>query len=105
MKMGEWEDAERELQDALGKDAKDPDTLANLITVGLHLGKNTARYARWVWVAGVHWCVLCPAGAAVVHLETVWMHLAALDVWQCLRTQLESSAQCTRSPGGGASPI
>lgn len=26
------------------QDAKDPDTLANLITVGLHLGKNTARY-------------------------------------------------------------
>jgi hypothetical protein len=26
------------------QDAKDPDTLANLITVGLHLGKNTQRY-------------------------------------------------------------
>jgi hypothetical protein len=34
-------------QEALGKDAKDPDTLANLITVGLHLGKNTSRYTRW----------------------------------------------------------
>lgn len=33
MKMGEWEDAERDLQEALGKDAKDADTLANLITV------------------------------------------------------------------------
>lgn len=45
MKMGEWEDAERDLLEALGKDAKEPDTLANLVTVGLHLGKNTARYA------------------------------------------------------------
>lgn len=45
MKMGEWEDAERDLQEALGKDAKDADTLANLITVGLHLGKSTSRYA------------------------------------------------------------
>ncbi|WIA34245.1 hypothetical protein OEZ86_012596 [Tetradesmus obliquus] len=45
MKMGEWEDAERDLLEALGKDAKDPDSLANLVTVGLHLGKNTARYA------------------------------------------------------------
>jgi hypothetical protein len=35
MKMGEWEDAERDLQEALGKDAKDADTLANLITVSL----------------------------------------------------------------------
>jgi coatomer protein complex subunit epsilon len=45
MKMGEWEDAERDLLDALGKNAQDPDTLANLIAVGLHLGKPTARYA------------------------------------------------------------
>ncbi|KAI8469713.1 MAG: epsilon-COP [Monoraphidium minutum] len=45
MKMGEWEDAERDLLDALGKSAQDADTLANLITVALHLGKPTARYA------------------------------------------------------------
>eukprot|EP00197_Chlamydomonas_leiostraca_P002157 CAMPEP_0202858162 /NCGR_PEP_ID=MMETSP1391-20130828/812_1 /ASSEMBLY_ACC=CAM_ASM_000867 /TAXON_ID=1034604 /ORGANISM="Chlamydomonas leiostraca, Strain SAG 11-49" /LENGTH=288 /DNA_ID=CAMNT_0049537049 /DNA_START=25 /DNA_END=891 /DNA_ORIENTATION=- len=44
MKMGEWEDAERDLLDAFNKDAKDADTLANLITCGLHLSKNTARY-------------------------------------------------------------
>ena len=43
MKQGEWEDAERDLLEALGKDAKDPDTLANLVTVGLHLGKQTTR--------------------------------------------------------------
>jgi coatomer protein complex subunit epsilon len=43
MKQGEWEDAERDLLEALGKDAKDPDTLANLVTVGLHLGKQTSR--------------------------------------------------------------
>lgn len=39
MKMGEWEDAERDLQEALGKDAKDADTLANLITVSVHAGR------------------------------------------------------------------
>ncbi|KAF8066259.1 coatomer subunit epsilon-1 [Scenedesmus sp. PABB004] len=32
MKMGEWEDAERDLLEALGRDAKEPDTLANLVT-------------------------------------------------------------------------
>ena len=26
------------------RDAKDPDTLANLTVVGLHLGKNVSRY-------------------------------------------------------------
>lgn len=31
--MCEWEDAERDLLEALGKDAKEPDTLANLVTV------------------------------------------------------------------------
>lgn len=44
MKMGRWEDADHDLQEAFNKDAKDPDTLSNLITVGLHLGKNVARY-------------------------------------------------------------
>ncbi len=44
MKVGDWEDAERDLLEASAKDAKDPDTLANLITVGLHLAKNVARY-------------------------------------------------------------
>ncbi len=31
-------------QEAFNRDAKDPDTLSNLITCGLHLGKNIARY-------------------------------------------------------------
>ncbi|EFJ49020.1 epsilon-COP [Volvox carteri f. nagariensis] len=44
MKMGRWEDADHDLQEAFSKDSKDPDTLSNLITVGLHLGKNVARY-------------------------------------------------------------
>lgn len=45
MKMGQWEDAEADLLDAFNKDAKDPDTLANLVTVGLHLSKNVSRYS------------------------------------------------------------
>lgn len=45
MKMGEWEDAERDLLDALAKNAQDTDALANLIAVGLHLGKPISRYA------------------------------------------------------------
>uniref|UniRef100_A0A7S0VBN2 Coatomer subunit epsilon n=1 Tax=Polytomella parva TaxID=51329 RepID=A0A7S0VBN2_9CHLO len=44
MKRGEWEDAERDLLEALGKDAKDSDTLANLSACGLHLGRNVQRY-------------------------------------------------------------
>lgn len=44
MKTGEWEDAEHDLLESAAKDAKDPDTLANLITVGLQLGKNVSRY-------------------------------------------------------------
>ena len=33
------------LQEAYEKDAKNPDTLANLITVGIHLGrKSVSRY-------------------------------------------------------------
>jgi tetratricopeptide (TPR) repeat protein len=46
MKMGEWEDAERDLLEGLGVDAKDADVLAGLISVALHLGKPAARYAQ-----------------------------------------------------------
>ncbi|GBF97589.1 hypothetical protein Rsub_10725 [Raphidocelis subcapitata] len=45
MKMGEWEDAERDLMDGLAKGPQDPDVLSNLIVVGLHLGKPTAKFA------------------------------------------------------------
>jgi hypothetical protein len=46
MKMGEWEDAERDLLEGLKMDAKDADVLAALIPVALHLGKPAARYAQ-----------------------------------------------------------
>lgn len=44
--QGNWEEAEQLLQDAYEKDAKGADTLANLVVAGLHLGKNTSRYAK-----------------------------------------------------------
>ena len=45
MVMGRFEEAEKDLMEALSKDSKDPETLANLVTVNLHLGKPAAsRY-------------------------------------------------------------
>jgi coatomer subunit epsilon len=44
MRMLRWEEVETELQDALRKDDKDPEALANLIAVNLHLGKPYTRY-------------------------------------------------------------
>lgn len=44
MRMGRWEEAEQQLMEALEKDAKNADTLANLVTTCLHLGKATSRY-------------------------------------------------------------
>ncbi|KAJ7522743.1 hypothetical protein O6H91_18G025100 [Diphasiastrum complanatum] len=44
MHMGHFEDAETVLLEALNKDAKDADTIANLIVCNLHLGKPTSRY-------------------------------------------------------------
>ncbi|KAF5198960.1 Coatomer subunit epsilon-2 [Thalictrum thalictroides] len=44
MHMGQFEDAENFLLDALNKDAKDAETLANLIVCSLHLGKPSSRY-------------------------------------------------------------
>uniref|UniRef100_A0ACD5UFE7 Uncharacterized protein n=1 Tax=Avena sativa TaxID=4498 RepID=A0ACD5UFE7_AVESA len=44
MHMGSFEEAETLLLEALNKDAKDPETLANLIGCNLHLGKASSRY-------------------------------------------------------------
>ena len=44
MRMGRYDDAEKELLEALSKDAKNPETLANLFVCALHNGKPSARY-------------------------------------------------------------
>ena len=44
MKMGRWEEAETDLQDALKKDDKDSDTLANMVACMLHLSKPYNRH-------------------------------------------------------------
>ena len=38
MHQGQWEEAEKDLMEAVTKDGKDPETLANLVVVNLHLG-------------------------------------------------------------------
>ena len=44
MRMGRYDDAERELLEALAKDSKHPETLANLFVCALHNGKPSSRY-------------------------------------------------------------
>lgn len=43
MAMGRFDEAEKDLMEALSKDSKDADTLANLVACGLHLGKPSAQ--------------------------------------------------------------
>ncbi len=47
MRMGRWEEAESQLMEAFEKDAKNPDTLANLATASLHLGKPASRFVGY----------------------------------------------------------
>lgn len=44
MHMGNFDEAETLLLEALNKDAKDPETLANLVVCSLHLGKPASRF-------------------------------------------------------------
>ncbi|KAK9068859.1 hypothetical protein SSX86_012975 [Deinandra increscens subsp. villosa] len=44
MHMGNYDEAESFLLEALNKDAKDPETIANLVVCSLHLGKPTSRF-------------------------------------------------------------
>ena len=71
--QGNWEEAEQLLQDAYEKDAKGADTLANLVVAGLHLGKNTSRYAK---------CApLSPPLSAVFRLGRLLRTWCSLPVW------------------------
>ncbi|KAL2244568.1 coatomer subunit epsilon-1 [Sesamum indicum] len=44
MHKGDFDEAETLLLEALNKDAKDPETLANLVVCSLHVGKSASRY-------------------------------------------------------------
>ncbi|CAL9235555.1 unnamed protein product [Arabidopsis halleri] len=44
LQMGDFDEAETLLLEALNKDAKDPETLANLVVCSLHVGKSSSRY-------------------------------------------------------------
>lgn len=48
MRQSQWQDAEATLQEAFQKDGKNPETLANLVTVSLHVGKasNVSRFTN-----------------------------------------------------------
>eukprot|EP00270_Netrium_digitus_P008855 TRINITY_DN2673_c0_g2_i1.p1 TRINITY_DN2673_c0_g2~~TRINITY_DN2673_c0_g2_i1.p1 ORF type:complete len:290 (-),score=48.67 TRINITY_DN2673_c0_g2_i1:256-1125(-) len=54
MHMGRFEDAENLLLDALNKDAKDANTLANLVVCGLHRGKPVTRYMNQLRTVAPH---------------------------------------------------
>ncbi|KAK4488036.1 hypothetical protein RD792_003777 [Penstemon davidsonii] len=51
MHKGEFDEAETLLLEALNKDAKDPETLANLVVCSLHLGKSSSRYLNQLKLA------------------------------------------------------
>jgi coatomer protein complex subunit epsilon len=53
MLMGAYDDAERELLEAIGKDAKNAETLANLATCAAHLGKSSSRFINAIKALGV----------------------------------------------------
>merc|ERR1712205_229763 len=62
MAMGRYEDAEKDLVEAINKDSKDPDTLQNLAVCALHLGKPTTRFVNQLKT-------LTPKPAAIAALE------------------------------------
>jgi len=53
MMMGSYDDAERELLEAIAKDAKNPETLANLAACAAHLGKSSTRFINAIKALGV----------------------------------------------------
>eukprot|EP00898_Chlorokybus_atmophyticus_P004384 jgi/Chlat1/4947/Chrsp32S04941 len=52
MQMGHYEEAERDLLEALNKDSNNLDTLANLVVADLHVGKPVTRYLNQIRTSG-----------------------------------------------------
>lgn len=90
MRMGRWEEAESQLLEAFEKDAKNADTLANLITVSLHLSKPASRYSGCA--LSLYLLYKCCSEVHVFRQEQVrlMIHLAFKFVW--LYRQLKTLA-------------
>lgn len=59
-----YDDAEKDLVEAINKDSKDPDTLQNLAVCSLHLGKPVTRFVNQLKT-------LVPKPAAITQLESL----------------------------------
>ena len=62
MAMGRYEEAEKDLVEAINRDSKDPEALQNLAVCALHLGKPTTRFVNQLKT-------LTPKPAAIATLE------------------------------------
>ncbi|XP_031247544.1 coatomer subunit epsilon-1-like [Pistacia vera] len=69
MHMGNFDEAETLLLEALNKDAKDPETLANLIVCSLHLGKSSSRYLSQLKLSYPHHILVKRATSAEENFE------------------------------------
>eukprot|EP00850_Spirogloea_muscicola_P011804 SM000074S21714 [mRNA] locus=s74:540305:542318:+ [translate_table: standard] len=69
MHMGNYEEAEKLLLDALNKDGKDANTLANLIVCCLHLGKPTSRHFNQLRTVAVDHALITRSNAAEANFE------------------------------------
>lgn len=59
-----YDDAEKDLVEAINKDSKDPDTLQNLAVCSLHLGKSVTRFINQLKT-------LTPKPTAIAQLESL----------------------------------
>mmetsp|Transcript_22135 Transcript_22135/g.54794 ORF Transcript_22135/g.54794 Transcript_22135/m.54794 type:complete len:291 (-) Transcript_22135:308-1180(-) len=64
MAMNRYDDAEKDLVEAINKDSKDPDTLHNLAVCSLHLGKPATRFFNQLKT-------LSPKPNAILQLEAL----------------------------------
>ncbi|KAI5664171.1 hypothetical protein M9H77_23494 [Catharanthus roseus] len=69
MHMGNFDEAETLLLEALNKDAKDPETLANLVVCSLHLGKPASRFLSQLKISHPEHLLIRRAAAAEENFE------------------------------------
>ncbi|OAY47123.1 coatomer subunit epsilon-1 [Manihot esculenta] len=69
MHMGNFDEAETLLLEALNKDAKDSETLANLVVCSLHLGKPSTRYLSQLKLSHPDHMLVKRSSSAEEHLE------------------------------------
>ncbi|XP_009362163.2 coatomer subunit epsilon-1-like isoform X2 [Pyrus x bretschneideri] len=90
MHMGNFDEAETLLLEALQKDAKDPETLANLVVCCLHLGKPSSRFLSQLKIGHPNHLLVKRAAEAEQNINQLFKQLVETSEVVCTQEPISA---------------